>query len=51
LRELGWVEGLNLQIEPRNAASDAELPALAGPFYAQARRPKTVLQHANKTID
>ena len=29
LRELGWVEGRNLQIEPRNAASDAELPALA----------------------
>ena len=29
LRELGWVEGRNLLIEPRNAASDAELPALA----------------------
>ena len=29
LRELGWVEGRNLRIEPSNAASDAELPALA----------------------
>ena len=29
LRELGWIEGRNLQIEPRHAASDAELAALA----------------------
>jgi putative ABC transport system substrate-binding protein len=29
LRELGWVEGRNLQIVPRNATNDAELPALA----------------------